>query len=209
MDTLQDFIERFNTQFYSATSVSSMGWEDEEICEFLNTAQLLLVEESIAMGNFEIISNLIETEEVNVGKESVVNTLLKYELDKTPLFIIGGTIKLNKKDNVTRLSALDKVQHSDVSYLTSDVMVFRNPKLIIQDNSPSNNIEILVDSLTEQIIEVNLRYVIPPEKFDVDDAGQNPDDGVTNLNKLLHTRLVAMAVEIAAKTMLTQQQSTQ
>lgn len=209
MDTLQDFIERFNTQFYSATSVSSMGWEDEEICEFLNTAQLLLVEESIAMGNFEIISNLIETEEVNIGGGDVTNTLLKYKLDKTPLFIIGGTIKHEKKDNVTRLGALDKVQHSDVSYLTSNIMVFRNPKLIIQDNSPSNNIEILVDSLTEQIIEVNLRYVIPPVKFDVDAAEQNPDDGVTNLNKLLHTRLVAMAVEIAAKTMLTQQQSTQ
>ena len=204
MTSLQEFIERFTTQIYSATSVSSMGWENEEICEFLNTAQLLLVEEAIGAGNFEIIAETIKTVPTVMGTPN--DNLVPFTHSEDSLmFVIGGIVKYSK-DSVSRIGALDKIQHSDLPYLVSDVMLFRNPKLVIQPEG-SNQLEVLVDSLTSKVlVEVDLRCVVEPIQFSINPL---PDGEITNLNPLLHTRIVSTAVEIAAKTMLTQQQSTQ
>ena len=204
---LAQFIEAFNVKFYAVTSVSSLGWTDEEICEFFNSAQLQLVEELASMGNLESISDLVkESSAVSLnissaeGKQHSVNVtgIADY------FYYIDGVVSITKTEPVSGAATypLDKINIKDVSKFTTtpeNITFFRHPKVALGNNT-STNLTIIVDNYTTVLNSITIKYVKKPELFAT-------PAGTTDLNIALHNRIISGAVEIAAKSLLSMQTS--
>ena len=215
MTTLTQFIESFNTQFYAATTVDSMGWTNEEICEFLNSAQLQLVEELAAMGNVGGISNLVAEESI-VKNANISKYTIPVEAPNNYFYYLTGYVTLNKTNPSANGSIfpLEKISIVDVPKFTASVdntTFFKNPKIALGNNySKSNNtgemFTVVVDSFTSKINSVVINYIIKPKEFK---SASGNNSTITNINESLHNRIVLIAVEKAVRTMLGTQQSSQ
>src|SRR5574344_701657 len=68
--TAAEFKIAFETRFYAATTVNSLGWSDDEISEFLNYAQNTIVKTAIDSGKLEAISNLVKVATIAASSTS-------------------------------------------------------------------------------------------------------------------------------------------
>lgn len=219
MTTLSQFIEYFNTLFYAATTVDSMGWTDREICGFLNSAQLQLVEELAAVGNVDGISNLVVRKKITLNIDNVVEHALPIgnsgDLENY-FYYLSGIVTLVKAYPKTigyRNFPLEKISILDVPKFTASInnmTYFRNPKIALGNNYPDKNntgemFTLIVDVVTTKIKDVTISYIEKPQEFN--DEGVNGT--ITNINESLHNRIVLIAVEMAVKSMLGTPQSTQ
>jgi hypothetical protein len=198
----QGFIDAFNTRFYAATTADGLGWEEDEICEFLNSAQMKLVENFVGVGKVEDISELINSK---TGYTVTSVSGKEYSVDFTSatgfMYFIEGKIALTSGSrNLDRIS----IAHLNSFRITEDnATVFRNPKIAIGQSGKIG--VILIDSvsgITSTATALSFRYVIEPTKFS--DAGT-----CTNLNVGVHDKIVDLAVQIAVSTMIKTGQSTQ
>jgi hypothetical protein len=211
MTTLEQFIGAFNIKFYAATSVSSMGWTNEELCEFFNSAQLQLIEELAGMGNIDAISDLVtESGEIAVTFSSGT---YKYKVDVSTnlddyFYYLSGTLEISKI-NPTAITSeafpLDKISIKDVPNFTAttdNVTFFKRPKIALGSDT-SSKLTIVIDAFTTDIRNLVINYISKPDSF-IESTSQ-----ITNLNEALHNRIVSLAVEIAVRTMVNTQNSNQ
>jgi hypothetical protein len=211
MTTLEQFIGAFNVKFYAATSVSSMGWTNEELCEFFNSAQLQLIEELAGMGNIDAISDLVtESGEIAVTFSSGT---YKYKVDVSTnlddyFYYLSGTLEISKI-NPTAITSeafpLDKISIKDVPNFTAttdNVTFFKRPKIALGSDT-SSKLTIVIDAFTTDIRNLVINYISKPDSF-IESTSQ-----ITNLNEALHNRIVSLAVEIAVRTMVNTQNSNQ
>lgn len=211
MTTLEQFIGAFNVKFYAATSVSSMGWTNEELCEFFNSAQLQLIEELAGMGNIDAISDLVtESGEIAVTFSSGT---YKYKIDVSTnlddyFYYLSGTLEISKI-NPTAITSeafpLDKISIKDVPNFTAttdNVTFFKRPKIALGSDT-SSKLTIVIDAFTTDIGNLVINYIRRPDDFD------SSTNRITNLNEALHNRIVSLAVEIAVRTMVNTQNSNQ
>lgn len=214
MTTLEQFIGAFNVKFYAATSVSSMGWTNEELCEFFNSAQLQLIEELAGMGNIDAISDLVtESGEIKVFVPNFSLGTYKYKVDVSTnlddyFYYLSGTLEISKT-NPTAITSeafpLDKISIKDVPNFTAttdNVTFFKRPKIALGSDT-SSKLTIVIDAFTTNIGNLVINYIRRPDDFD------SSTNRITNLNEALHNRIVSLAVEIAVRTMVNTQNSNQ
>lgn len=211
MTNLEQFIGAFNVKFYAATSIDGMGWTDEEICGFLNSAQLQLIEELAGIGNIDAISDLVtESGEIAVTFSSGT---YKYKVDVSTnlndyFYYLSGTLEISKTDPTAftdEAFPLDKISIKDVPNFTAttdNVTFFKRPKIALGSDT-SSKLTIVIDAFTTDMGNLVINYISKPDEFD------SSTNGITNLNEALHNRIVSIAVEIAVRTMVNTQNSNQ
>lgn len=203
--TAAEFKIAFETRFYAATTVNSLGWSNDEISEFLNYAQNTIVKTAIDSGNLEAISNLVRFNSYSAGVPNESYKERRYELNIPNCFeIIDAELMIS-----TNLYPMDKIDVKNISEFKVtpyNAALFRKPKFAIDNSIDSTNFTVVV--LQGGYVEgtpsaLNYRYVVKPTAIDIDNPGE------TNLNEKLHDSIVDLAVQKAVETFIKTGQSTQ
>ena len=202
--TAAEFKIAFETRFYAATTVNSLGWSNDEISEFLNYAQNTIVKTAIDSGNLEAISNLVKVATIAAASSTSANGEIRfptaisgfYDLVDAELVISGNNYPTEK---------ILATNISDFKVTPYNAALFRQPKVAVDYS--------LGDSITFAVLKggyvegtpsaLNYRYVVKPIAIDIDNPGE------TNLNEKLHDSIVDLAVQKAVETFIKTGQSTQ
>jgi hypothetical protein len=214
--TYEEFIESFNTKFYAATSVDAIGWQEDEICNFLQSSQLQLINKLALEGNFDFLSDIVieDTIQFGISPSFILEITAPYEtkqfidLPEDFMHFIGGSLNITKSIPFTGDSylPLEKVSLPLAFRFIASVenkTLFSNPKIALMSEVGTRKIMLVVDAYTTAIKNLDLTYVKFPEKFD------DYTSSITDVNKVLHDDIVNGAVQIAVQTMIKTQQSSQ
>lgn len=192
----------FLARYDAATSLAAPGWEDPEISNFLNIAQLRLVNEKYLTKDYNPISNLIITTSGSaVTHSSISNT---YYLDLATaqgdyLYYLRSRSKLTRTnpviiDDWVPNDELSNQVHADMFYTTAfNKPWFKYPKVYTEVSETINSLVVLVDYYTSGVSEIEITAITKPTDIDVD------TNTSTNLDLVLHTTIVEYAVEEALK----------
>jgi len=194
--------DEFLTRYDAATSLAAPGWENSEISEFLNIAQLKIVSEKYATGDLNPISNLIVTASDTAVAHSTL-TPNGYVLDidsshPTYLYYIRSRSKLTRTNPVITDGWIpnDIVgSKTDIDmFLTTEFNKpwFKYPKAFTEYDGTSSLV-VLVDYYTTDVSEIELTAIIEPTMIDIDTTTD------TDLDLVLHPLIVELAVEEALK----------
>ena len=208
--TYNEFIESFNTKFYAATTVESLGWEESEICSFLNSAQMQLLKQLSSAEAFADIPELIVKIEENKfdGDPSNAIVTIKKPSDYYD-FIAGSAAFTRVYDSINErvIAPLSPVSLDTIYlFMASDEnrTLFLTPKFTIKEDE---KFLIVLDSYTDkdEPVKVIIYYLKFPEKFD-----STPDtQQITDIGGKWHDDIVNLAVGIAVNTMIKVPQSSQ
>jgi len=208
--TYNEFIESFNTKFYAATTVESLGWEESEICSFLNSAQMQLLKQLSSAEAFADIPELIVKIEENKfdGDPSNAIVTIKKPGDYYD-FIAGSAAFTRVYDNINEqvIAPLSPVSLDTIHlFMASDEnrTLFLTPKFTIKEDEI---FLIVLDSYTDknEPVKVIIYYLKFPEKFD-----STPDtQQITDIGGKWHDDIVNLAVGIAVNTMIKGPQTSQ
>lgn len=206
--TAAEFKIAFETRFYAATTVNSLGWSNDEISEFLNYAQNTIVKTAINSGNLEAISNLVKVATIAATSSTSANGEIRFPTAISGFYdLIDAELVI---DGVTNPYPTEKIlvtNISDFKVTPYNVALFRQPKVAVDYS--------LGDSITFVVLQggyvsgtpsaLNYRYVVKPTTIDIE---SNPNE-TTNLNEKLHDSVVDSAVQKAVETFIKTGQSTQ
>jgi hypothetical protein len=210
--TYEEFIESFNTKFYAATSVDAIGWQEDEICNFLQSSQLQLINKLALEGNFDFLSDIVIEDTIIfdpiVDIDEPFKTKQFIDLPEDFMHFIGGSLNITKSIPFTGDSylPLEKVSLPLAFRFIASVenkTLFSNPKMALMSEVGTRKIMLVVDAYTTAIKNLDLTYVKFPEKFD------DYTSSITDVNEVLHDDIVNGAVQIAVQTMIKTQQSSQ
>jgi len=207
--TYDEFIESFNTKFYAATTVESLGWQESEICSFLNSAQMQLLKRLSSAEAFADIPELIVKIEGNEFDEDSSNAIVTIKKpDDYYDFIAGSAAFTRVYDNINEqvIAPLSPVSLDTIHlFMASDEnrTLFLTPKLTIKENE---NFLIVLDSYTNknESVKVIIYYLKFPKKFDSTEPPQ-----ITDIGGKWHDDIVNLAVGIAVNTMIKGPQTSQ
>jgi len=214
--TYDEFIESFNTKFYAATTVESLGWEESEICSFLNSAQMQLLKQLSSAEAFADIPELIVKIEENKFDGDPSNAIVTIKKPDDYYDFIAGSAaftrvydnineRVNERVNEQVIAPLSPVSLDTIHlFMASDEnrTLFLTPKLTIKENE---NFLIVLDSYTDKSkpVEVIIYYLKFPKKFD------STTPQITDIGGKWHDDIVNLAVGIAVNTMIKVPQSSQ
>lgn len=203
--TAAEFKIAFETRFYAATTVNSLGWSNDEISEFLNYAQYSIVRTAIDSGNLEAISNLVRFDSYSAGVPSETYKERRYELNIPNCFeIIDAELMIS-----TSLYPMEKIDVKTISEFKVtpyNAALFRKPKFAIDNSVDSENFTVVVlqgGYVSGTPTALNYRYVLKPTAIDIDNSI------TTNLNEKLTDGIVELAVQKAVESYIKTGQSTQ
>ena len=202
--TAAEFKIAFETRFYAATTVNSLGWSNDEISEFLNYAQNTIVKTAIDSGNLEAISNLVKVATIAAASSTSANGEIRFPTAISGFYdLIDAELVISGNNYPTEKILATNI--SDFKVTPYNAALFRQPKVAV-DYSLGNSITFVV--LKGGYVEgtpsaLNYRYVVKPTAIDIDNPGE------TNLNEKLHDGIVDLAVQKAVETFIKTGQSTQ
>lgn len=198
-----EFKTAFETRFYAATTVNSLGWTDDEISEFLNyglNSSVILAAES---GDLEAVSNLVKSGELTVSttpnneRRYAANISGFYYLISAELVAPSGTYPMEKIKQ-------DEIVNFKVT--PYNAAIFRKPKIAVDDSLGNNypTFVVLQGGLVPGTpTKMLYRILVKPTAIDI-----SGNIG-TNVNEILHDKIVDIAVAKAVETYLKTQQSSQ
>lgn len=201
--TSAEFKVAFETRFYAATTVNGLGWSNDEISEFLNYSQNSLVSAIVESGNLEAISNLIRISEIVIPEHALLKTEVKYPRDDF-FKLINATLFINSQPY-----SMDIIEAKEVYNFIANpqnLAIFRKPKIaVIGDGYDSYiNFSIIQGTYIQGTqSKVEFQFVQNPAEIDIDNSI------TTNLNIVLHDKVVDIAVQKAVETYIKTGQSTQ
>jgi hypothetical protein len=200
--TAAEFKIAFETLFYAATTVNSLGWSDNEINNFLNYAQNSIVISLVETQNLEAISNLIKVGVVNTIPLETNNEIqLALNLPNYYIFIDGDVMIGSDRYPLEKIG-VNSIEHYKVSKFNN--ATYRKPKIAI-DGSGTIPVAIILKGgfISGTITEFNYRFLEKPTQINI---GTNT---TTNLNVTLHDKIVGVAVAKAVESFIKTGQSTQ
>lgn len=200
--TAAEFKIAFETLFYAATTVNSLGWSDTEIDNFLNYAQNSIVISLVENQNLEAISNLIKVGVVDTIPLET-NNEIKLALNLPNYYIfIDGNIMIGSDRYPLEKIGVNSIEHYKVSKFNN--ATYRKPKIAI-DGSGTIPVAIILKGgfISGTITEFNYRFLEKPTQINI---GTNT---TTNLNVMLHDKIVEVAVAKAVESFIKTGQSTQ
>lgn len=204
--TTTEFKIAFETRFYAATTVNSLGWSNDEISEFLNYAQNIIVKTAIDSGNLEAISNLVKVATIAVASSTSANEEIRFPTAISGFYdLIDAELVITEITNPYPTEKILITNISDFKVTPYNAALFRQPKIAVDYS--------LGDSITFVVLQggyvsgtpsaLNYRYVVKPTAIDIDNPGE------INLNEKLHDSIVDLAVQKAVETFIKTGQSTQ
>lgn len=197
-----EFKIAFETLFYAATTVNSLGWSDTEIENFLNYAQNSIAISLVETQNLEAISNLIKVGVVNTIP-SETNNEIKLALNLPNYYIfIDGDIMIGSDRYPLEKIGVNSIEHYKVSKFNN--ATYRKPKIAI-DGSSTIPVAIILKGgfISGTITEFNYRFLEKPTQINIGTGT------TTNLNIMLHDKIVEVAVAKAVESFIKTGQSTQ
>ena len=200
--TAAEFKIAFETLFYTATTVNSLGWSDTEINNFLNYAQNSIVISLVETQNLEAISNLIKVGVINTIPPET-NNEIKLVLNLHDYYtFIDGDIMIGSDRYPLEKIGVNSIEHYKVSKFNN--ATYRKPKIAI-DGSGTIPVAIILKGgfISGTITEFNYRFLEKPTQINI---GTNT---TTNLNVMLHDKIVEVAVAKAVESFIKTGQSTQ
>jgi hypothetical protein len=200
--TAAEFKIAFETLFYAATTVNSLGWSDTEIDNFLNYAQNSIAISLVETQNLEAISNLIKVGVVNTIPSETNNEIqLALNLPNYYIFI-DGDIMIGSDRYPLEKIGVNNIEHYKVSKFNN--ATYRKPKIAI-DGSSTIPVAIILKGgfISGTITEFNYRFLEKPTQINIGTGT------TTNLNIMLHDKIVEVAVAKAVETFIKTGQSTQ
>ena len=201
MDAVE-FKIAFETLFYAATTVNSLGWSDAEIDNFLNYAQNSIAISLVETQNLEAISNLIKVKSVDTIPPETNNEIqLALNLPNYYVFIDGNVMIGSDRYPLEKIG-VNSIEHYKVSKFNN--ATYRKPKIAI-DGSGTIPVAIILKGgfISGTITEFNYRFLEKPTQINI---GTNT---TTNLNVMLHDKIVEVAVAKAVESFIKTGQSTQ
>jgi len=202
--TSAEFKIAFETRFYAATTVNGLGWSNDEISEFLNYGQNTLVSAIVESGNLEAISNLVKLGTISAipsltsgERRFAANISNYYTLIDAELVVSVNNYPM-EKIGVETISAFKVTPYNTA--------IFRQPKIAIDDSLGNDYPTFVVlqgGYIAGTPSALNYRYVVKPTAIDIDNSI------TTNLNIVLHDKIVDIAVQKAVETYIKTGQSTQ
>lgn len=206
--TAAEFKIAFETRFYAATTVNSLGWSDDEISEFLNYAQNTIVKTAIDSGKLEAISNLVKVATIAATSSTSANGEIRFPTAISGFYeLVDAELIIADESKPYAMERIPIANISDFKVTPYNVALFRQPKVAVDYS--------LGDSITFVVLQggyvsgtpsaLNYRYVVKPTTIDIESI----PDGTTNLNEKLHDSIVDLAVQKAVETFIKTGQSTQ
>ena len=202
--TAAEFKIAFETLFYAATTVNSLGWSDNEINNFLNYAQNSIVLSLVENQNLEAISNLIKVKSVDTIPQETNNEIkLVLNLHDYYMFIDGDVMIGSDRYPLEKIG-VNSIEHYKVSKFNN--ATYRKPKIAI-DGSSTIPVAIILKGgfISGTITEFNYRFLEKPTQIDI----RTGIATTTNLNIILHDKIVEVAVAKAVESFIKTGQSTQ
>ena len=179
---------------YDALSYGAPGWEDTDIEQFLNIAQMEIVKELFAAKRYDLLTEIwdefdtiIDSVEyaINIKKAQLPSDLLFYISSKTKLYIsnpIVGDAKLYTAVN-EEINMFKADQFLPKSL--TDYTLFRQPKCYIE----AGFLKVIVDSYSDEVLNIYVTYLRIPVNIKITSTAVNCE-----LNESLHKSIVENAV---------------
>lgn len=194
--------DEFLTRYDAATSLAAPGWEDSEISNFLNIAQLRVVKEKFETKDYNPISNIIVTASgAAIAHTQITDRAYTLDVDTshpTYLYYVRSRTKLTR----TNPTITDEWIPNDSVGDRTDVGMFfttefnkpwfKYPKVFTELDGTST-LTVLVDYYTTDVSTIELTAIVEPTMIDIDTTTN------TNLDLVLHPIIVEYAVEEALK----------
>ena len=206
--TAAEFKIAFETRFYAATTVNSLGWTNDEISEFLNYAQNSIVKTAIDSRNLEAISNLVKVATIAATSSTVTDNERRFPTAISGFYeLVDAELIITDESKPYAMERIPIANISDFKVTPYNAALFRQPKIAV-DYSLGNSITFVVlqgGYVSGTPSALNYRYAVKPTAIDIE---SNPN-GTTNLNEKLHDSIVDLAVQKAVETFIKTGQSTQ
>lgn len=208
--TYNDFIQSFNTKFYALTTVDNLGWKEDEICHFLNSAQYKLLNQLDLAKQFELIPSLIRKITIT---PSVPDSIGRYEAELPDDYYnyISGVAFFTKNEESLKTD-IEFTEYRLLNQFISNPLnktLFLQPKAAIVSRGKGTpivftpTIIVVVDSYTTALPSLELEYIKKPEEFN------SATSSITDMDLRWHDDIVNMAVEIATSTVIKTAQTSQ
>lgn len=196
--------KEFLTLYDAATSLAAVGWESHEIDDFLNIAQLRVVEEKRMTLDLESISNITITSVPNAIIHPTYTKAYYTNLPAGYLYYIRSRIDINRTNPVITSQRMptDPIGNkTDIkSFLTTPFNKpwFKYPKTFIETTNDEGHVDtliVLVDYYTSvpNSGKIEITFIVKPITINI---GTNQS---TNMNLVTHPKIVEYAVEEAVK----------
>lgn len=196
--------KEFLTRYDAATSLAAVGWDIEEIDDFLNIGQLRLVEEKRLAFDLEAISNITITRFSNAAVHQTYGAKAYYTtLPENYLYYIRSRIDISRTNPTVsgeRVPTDPLGNKTNVkSFLTTPFNKpwFKYPKTFIETHRDEgisiDSLIVLVDYYTVVPAEgkIEITFIIKPNTIDLN------NNISSNVNLETHSRIVDYAVEEA------------
>ena len=195
-----EFQTEFLTRYDAATSLAAPGWSEPEICEFLNIAQLRVVEERYLARDYNPISNIIQSfQDVAVPHTLLSAGSYTIELPEDYLYYIRSRTQLTRTNPVITDAWIpnDSIgSKTDINIFLSTEFNkpwFKYPKAFTEFDDSKSVLVVLTDYYVTAVSNIEITCIVEPEMF-------NPTGTIsTNLDLSVHKQIVEYAVEEALK----------
>jgi len=197
----------FLTRYDAATSLAAPGWEDDEISNFMNIAQLKLIDNLFQTKNLNPLSNIIVTISsiTPQSHDSISNGYIINLTDQVPnyLYYIRSRTKITRTNPTINSEWVPNEQLSDSTlahkFYTSpyNKLWLKYPKAYTEqantdEDGLTSTLIILVDYYSTAN-ELEITSIIKPTTIDISGGT------FTNLDLITHPKIVELAVEEAVK----------
>lgn len=207
--TYNEFIQSFNTKFYALTTVDSLGWTEEEICSFLNSAQYKLLNQLIFSKQFDHLLSVIR--EITI--DSFTQDSLGRYVSSLPsdyyhyIFSVASFVK-NEETLKVAAEPTEYELLNQFIFNPSNKTLFLQPKVSVfnKELTPGTFtpvVMVVVDSYTTQLTSLTFGYVKKPIEFN------STTLSITDMDLKWHDDIVNIAVEIATSTVIKTGQTSQ
>lgn len=183
---------------YDALSYGAPGWEDTDIEQFLNIAQMEVVRELFAAKRYDLLTEIwdefdavIENVQysTNIKRVALPSDLLFYISSKTYFYKLG----FNGEDIRYTSIAEEIFPKNAEQFLPKniiDTVLFRTPKCYLEGGF----LNVIFDSFTEDVSDIYITYIRKPVSIKITTTAVDCE-----LNESLHKPVVENAVQQALR----------
>ena len=181
---------------YDALSYGAPGWEDTDIEQFLNIAQMQVVRELFAAKRNDLLTEIWDEFDSEIESVQYSANIKKTELPSDLLFYISSKSSFYKLgfngEDIFYTSINEEIFPKNAEQFlpknVTDTVLFRTPKCYLEGGF----LNIIFDSFTEDVSNIYITYIRKPVSIKITTTAVDCE-----LNENLHKLIVENAVQQA------------
>ena len=178
---------------YDALSYGAPGWEDTDIEQFLNIAQMEIVKELFAAKRYDLLTEIWDEFDATIENVQYSTNIKKTELPSDLLFYISSKSNFYKLgfngEDIRYISVNEEIFPKNAEQFLPkniiDTVLFRTPKCYLEGGF----LNIIFDSFTEDVSNIYITYIRIPVNIKITSTAVDCE-----LNESLHKSIVENAV---------------